>query len=257
MKVTKNPESKGELIEALATDVTEFIEREPRLFFNECDMQVRLCVYLQSTGHYEAVVPEYRIPLAELVSRGVPGTRDGKKWIMTGEFPWNNDIFADIVVKSHGQYACVELKYATAQLRNSLTLFDEPLLGNEEIIKTQAASNLVMYSYWKDVRRIEVITEKFHNVAGGVALLVTNDNTYWDKPRDNAKYLPFSTHADREITPGALVWNGQLSSENLKSHMPFHISGRYVCNWHPAGVTDVSRKGHPFKYILNIINKLK
>ncbi len=257
MKVKINPEPMGELIDTLATDVTEFIEREPRLFFNECDMQVRLCAHLHSTKHYRAVIPEYRIPLAELVSRGVSGTWDGRKWIMSQVFPWSNDIFADIVVESHGQYACVELKYATARLRDSLMLFDEPLRGNEEIIKTQAASNLVMYNYWKDVRRIEVIAEKFHNVAGGVALLVTNDNSYWDKPRTGAKYLPFSTHEGQEIHPGTLAWNGQVSSEILKSHMPFRISGCYGCNWRPAGVTAVSRKGDRFKYILNIINKLK
>lgn len=248
----------GDLIDTLAADVTEFIEREPRFFFNECDMQVRLCVHLLTTGHYKAVIPEYRIPLAELVSRGIQGTWNGKKWTMTQVFPWNNDVFVDIVVESgDGQYGCVELKYATANLRDKLAVFSEALRGNEEIIKTQAASNLVMYNYWKDVRRIEVVSDTFHNVAGGVALLVTNDNCYWDMPRKGVKYLPFSTHEGQEIHAGTLAWNGQVALGTLKEHSPFTMSGNYYCNWRPAGMTALSRKGDRFRYLLNIIHKSK
>lgn len=243
----------GALTDTLAADISRFIETEPRLFFNECDMQVRLCDSLMATRHYDAVMPEYRVPLAELVSRGVPGTREGRKWIMEAYFPWNNDIFVDIVVKAGTQFAGVELKYATTYLQDTLSVFDEPLLGGDEIIKNQAASDLVMYNYWKDVRRIEVIRDTFGHVAGGIALLVTNDACYWSAPRPGARYLTFSTHTGHCVGGGLLDWNGPGSPRVLESHMPFEMVGRYRCDWHPAGVAARSRRGDPFRYMLNII----
>lgn len=242
------------LIETLASDVATFIEKERGFFFNECDMQVRLCYYLLAKGKYDAVIPEYRVPLAELVERGVRAVRDGKRWEMSPSFPWSNDIFVDIVVESAGVFACLELKYATVPIRDSLCIFGEPPIDrNVKIIKNQSAQDLVMYNYWKDVRRIEILRDKFGTVAGGAAVLVTNDNVYWEPPRPEAGYVAFSTHEGNRVGGGIVDWCGTVSSSTRGSHAPFEMTGEYRPRWRESGLSAISVKGKKFRYIINTI----
>ena len=247
------------LIEALREEINSWLATQSGLLTGERDMQVSLALWLEKSGRFSRVHTEYRVPLAELKARGIPVEPDhklAKKWIPQLEFPWNNDVSVDIVVENSGRFALVELKYATREINATETLFGESLLTNVSIIKNQAASNIVMYNYWKDVRRIEILARKYANVDGGMALMITNCCDYWNPSRPNAKYAPFSMHEDHTVGPGTLDWIN-ASATNRKDYPQFLLSNAYVCHWEPTSITTLSRNGDPFKAMLSVIEKNK
>lgn len=93
----------------------------------------------------------------------------------------------DIVVMKSGEYIPIELKYKTREIP-SITIFrfgEE--LNNVQIVKNQSAQNEAKYAFWKDVRRIELLKQRFKAVSGGVALFLTNEDSYQTTPRAGAK----------------------------------------------------------------------
>lgn len=243
------------LIEALREEIGSWLATQSGLLTGERDMQVSLALWLERSGRFSRIHTEYRVPLAELKARGVPVEHNhalAKRWIPQPEFPWNNNVSVDIVAEISGRFALVELKYATREINTTETLFGEPLLTDVSIIKNQAASNIVMYNYWKDVRRIEILARKYANVDGGIALMITNCCDYWRPSRPNAKYAPFSMHDGHKVGPGMLDWIN-ASASNRKNYPPFLLSNAYVCGWKPTSISTLARKGDPFRAMLAVI----
>ena len=137
------------LVSVLRGDIERFLNTNTELMFNERDLQVRVATWLRDSGHYDKVDMEYAVPKEELEARGLE--------LKTLSFPWNNDLSIDVVVERLGEFAAVELKYATRPVDVKIDRFGEPLKTNCLIVKEQAASDLIMYNYWKDVRRIEAL----------------------------------------------------------------------------------------------------
>lgn len=223
-------------------------------FTNERDMQVKLARFLmtEKASHYDLVDTEYRVPLDELRKRHVD----------TRNFPWNNQISVDIVVRKGSTWACVELKYSTQKIDYKWTLFGEELLNKDyAILKNQAASDIVMYNYWKDVRRIEAITGAFSNVAGGLAVIVTNCNNIWEQPTPGVNYEVFSLHdrKGRQKIPhnvgGTISWGPNTGKNLLESYPSFELCGNYPCRWEPTNIEALTKKGTPFQYMITMINQ--
>ncbi len=137
------------LVSVLRGDIERFLNTNTELMFNERDLQVRVATWLRDSGHYDKVDMEYAVPKEELEARGLE--------LKTLSFPWNNDLSIDVVVERLGEFAAVELKYATRPVDVKIHRFGEPLRTHCLIVKNQAASDLIMYNYWKDVRRIEAL----------------------------------------------------------------------------------------------------
>ena len=222
---------KSALIAGLTEDVAAFIERQQELMFNERDFQMQLAVALRASGHYDDVDVEYFIPNALATSHG---------------YEWSSDLRLDLVVRVGDEYAVVELKYPTRRIITDIERFRTVLPG-VEIVKNHGAQDIVSYNFWKDVRRIEIIHELFPaNVAGGVAVMLTNDAYYVRGPRGGSICEPFSTAADRRHVHGTLDWTRPTAvTKGLPS---FTLSGDYSVTWH-----DTTIDGHQFHYTLIII----
>lgn len=49
-----------------------------------------------------------------------------------------------------------------------------------------------MYGFWKDVRRVELISQRFERVKGGLVLFLTNNESYLKAPRPTSNNFLFS-----------------------------------------------------------------
>jgi hypothetical protein len=203
-----------------------------------------------------------------LGTTGLPAQKksEGKAVFKDGadnNFPWPNDIYADIVVEKDGKFAIVELKYGTRVIDKSVrkhlasfeNRFGTPVTDN--IIKTQGADDIVMYNYVKDIRRIEHLSEKFPSLVGGVALLITNDHLYWTKPTPGVAYEKFSLHEGNSIRE--VCWSEEFSEEVKASHKEFVLAHTYTCHWKytafdkSGGDQAKQRKGCTFRYLISVI----
>jgi hypothetical protein len=114
-----------------------------------------------------------------------------------------------------------------------------------------------MYNYCKDIRRIEHLSEKFPNLVGGVALLITNDYLYWTKPTKSVAYDNFSLHDGNTIQK--VEWRKSFSENVRASHPNFYLSSSYTCQWHDTardhtnGEGKKQKKGYLFRYLLTTI----
>lgn len=224
--------TKTNLISTVACDIRDFIERQEELMFNERDFQMQLAVYLRSTGKYDDVDVEYYIPNSIATHAG---------------YEWVSDLRLDIVVSRDKQYMVVELKYPTRRVITDIHRFGT-LIPDVEIVKTHGAQDIVSYNFWKDVRRIEIIRSLFPDrVAGGIAVILTNETYYIRGPRPGTLCDAYSTANGRSNVHGTLAWTRpSATSKNLP---PFTLAGSYSMAWHETEIA-----GNKFYYSLIEIN---
>lgn len=239
---------RSSLLSFLRSDLEAFLATNKELMFNERDLQVRVASWLQESGHYDDVDMEYAVPKEELAARGVK--------IGEPSFPWTNDLSIDVVVEKNGEFAAVELKYATRPVDVKIDRFGEPMKTDCLIVKDQSANDIVMYNYWKDVRRVEILARCYPKVKGGVALMVTNSTIYWNTPRPDAGYRAFSTSEGNILRPGLLEWGKRIAASVVRSHPAFELDGTYPCHWTDTAVVArcaIGREKAPFRYLLSVI----
>lgn len=238
------------IIAQLLKDVEAWASTYASLLSDERDMQVQLAMYLANCGW--VVHTEYRVPLRELTGRlGLPFKPEEKD----PRFPWPNDISVDIVAERDGEFAAVELKYATRPIEQTEKIFDENLRDpKSQILKDQGAADLVMYNYWKDVRRIEALTSAFPALKGGVALIISNNRAFRTKPEGTPSYLGYSTFEGNTIGSGMLRWGDKAESIS-QSHPDFELTGQYLCHWLPTAMPFKSktRPAETFHYLISIV----
>ncbi len=162
------------LIRTVQKDILTFIEENEELFFNERDFQMHLALYLRNTNRYDDVDVEYYVPYQEL-----------------GNYVWESELRLDIVVRKGEEYVPVELKYKTKKVEKSFLRFEENI-HNAVIMKNQGAQDIGRYDFWKDVRRVELVHKRFSQVIGGVAVFLTNDNSYLRMPKEQSIDYLFS-----------------------------------------------------------------
>ena len=159
------------LIDIVREDVFAFLESNEELLFNERDFQMHLATWFRnSANHYDDVDVEYYVPRSEL-----------------DNYVWDSELRLDVVVKKDGEYLPVELKYKTKKVERDILRFDEVMHEKVVVMKNQGAQDLGMYDFWKDVRRVELVRNRFERVKGGLAVFVTNDSLYTkaSKPTSN------------------------------------------------------------------------
>lgn len=252
-----------DLITQLKTDINNWLKLDackeisskeiPSIFTCEADFQQRLCRHLLASGKYDIIIPEYKIPF-ELIKEIFDKNGYSVPSII---YPWSNDLRLDIVVKEKNsdKYAIIELKYATKEIYTN-TLFGETFGKQFQLLKNHDASNIVMYNYWKDVRRIEMICRNFKNVVGGLTVLLTNSDVYLNKPASStAAYSTFSTYNGHEIgeldSSTTLKWSKKVSIE--KNHPEFLIEGFYKCVWNDSCFYNPEMTNGIFRFLINEI----
>lgn len=180
---------RNNILTVVREDITAYLSQATDLCYNERDLQMRLAFWLvtKSQDAYDKVHLEYDVPVKELDQR--------LKQQGLSPYPWGNNLRMDLVVEKNGVFVPIELKYRTKSIKRSgrhNDRFGETMSSPVVILKNQAAQNEGRYDFWKDVHRIELVTHSFNNVAGGIALFVTNDESYFQKPNEKADYFRFN-----------------------------------------------------------------
>ena len=216
----------SKLIDIVRQDVFAFLESNNELLFNERDFQMHLATWLRnSDNHYDDVDVEYYVPKTEL-----------------DNYIWDSELRLDIVVKKGSEYCPVELKYKTKKVERQITRFDERLDDKVVVMKNQGAQDLGMYDFWKDVRRVELVRNRFKNVKGGLAVFVTNDQLYTKASRQNSNnYLLNMTEGKHSAIKH---WQNEDSAcAKMKSYKSFEVEKEYSIKWHHRNVDNI-----PFHY---------
>ena len=219
------------LIEIVQQDVFAFLESYNELLLNERDFQMHLATWLRNyANHYDDVDVEYYVPKTEL-----------------DNYIWDSELRLDIVVKKDGEYCPVELKYKTKKVESQISRFDEMLDDKVVVMKNQGAQDLGMYDFWKDVRRMELVRNRFKNVKGGVAVFVTNDQLYTKASRQNSNnYLLNMTEGKHSAIKH---WQNEDSAcAKMKSYKSFEVEKEYSIKWHHRNVDNI-----PFHYCVVFI----
>lgn len=216
------------LIEIVQQDVFAFLGSNEELLFNERDFQMHLATWLRnSINSYDDVDVEYYVPWQEL-----------------DDYIWESELRLDIVVKKDGEYCPVELKYKTKKIERKISRFDEVLHDKVVVMKNQGAQDLGMYDFWKDVRRVELVRNRFKNVKGGLAVFVTNDPLYTKASRPNSNnYLLNMTEGKHSVVKH---WQNEDSAcAKMKSYKSFEVEKEYSIKWHHRNIDNI-----PFHYCM-------
>lgn len=217
------------LCELVQTDILDFLAKNEELLFNERDLQMHLAIWLRASKNaYDDVDLEYYVPLHEL--RG---------------YVCKSEMRLDIVVKKNGEFLPVELKYKTKRLERSLPRFGEVLSSKIPVMKNQSAQNLGMYNYWKDVRRLELVCQRFASVKNGLAVFVTNDPLYTQKTRSTSTSYPFDM--SEGVHSKIKHWGGAGSS-CAKDYPDFEVEKDYAIHWNQKTID-----GEPFYYSIILV----
>ena len=200
------------LVDLVRNDVCAFLESNDELLFNERDFQMHLATWLRNSGNrYDDVDVEYYVPRQELEN-----------------YVWDSELRLDIVVKKDGEYCPVELKYKTKKVERQISRFDEDLTGNVVVMKNQGAQDLGMYDFWKDVRRVELVRNRFERVKGGLAVFVTNDNAYTKASKTTSNnYL---LNMNEGVHSRQKHW-ANPESTCAKTHPNFEVEKEYSIEW--------------------------
>ncbi len=188
-------------------------------FHSEEEIQLFLADCLRSARFYDNVFVEYYV---------------SKQLIPN--YHWQNDkkVSIDIVLQKQNSYLPLEIKYKTA-----FQLFPHFVFGSNHNVQLhdQKAQNEGCYSFWKDVRRIELFHSTFPNVGRGIVLFVTNDISYKRQARANCGYEPFSIHEGRQVAANTfLTWNGNIPEKRVEKFPGFPIDNTYSITWTPMNV---------------------
>lgn len=221
----------SKLIDIVQQDIFAFLESNEELLFNERDFQMHLATWLRkSANDYDDVDVEYYVPKIELPN-----------------YVWDSELRLDIVVKKDGEYCPVELKYKTKKVERQISRFDEMLDDKVVVMKNQGAQDLGMYDFWKDVRRIELVRNRFAKVKGGLAIFVTNDALYTkaSRPKSNNYLLNMNEGMHSPIKH----WQNENSAcAKMNSYKSFEVEKEYSINWHHRNVDNI-----PFHYcVVNV-----
>ncbi len=217
----------------LINDIEGFLKNFNDVLLSEIHLEVLLALHLKETGNYQDVYAEYTFP----------------KKVLGKEYQWgkeNDKVSVDLVIYKDDEYIPIELKFKTRKEELNINLF-----GCDKKIELamQGARNNTSYDFWKDVKRIEIIKNKFAYVKAGIVLFVTTDERYKKEPEKGSQYAPFSTHEKRVLKAGTkLAWDERKTkvSKNKKTRHPeFTVSHDYELNW-----KDVGSKKQELKYLL-------
>lgn len=199
----------------ISVKLQKHLQANPENFlFNELALQMFVARTLEDVFNPEEfkVHLEYSLPI---------------DWNMTfknGYSSWKTETpYIDIVLEKKGKdgslpmYIAIELKNKLEEVKlpkdiSFLRFGQEPnpdLKSGLVLVKDQGAQDEGRYDFWKDVKRIELLTEAFpNNVIGGFSLFLTND-PYYTQANEGCKYYKFGFKQNMEA--GLLFWNNNSS----------------------------------------------
>lgn len=151
-------------------------------------------------------------------------------------------IYLDIWCAQNENIIAIELKYKTQRLYVNVKEENFDLMN-------QSAQDHGRYDFLKDIQRLEQIVLNRNNIEG-YAIFLTNDSTYWSKPRKiQTVDSSFRIHHGR-ILKGELSWAHYASKGTKKGREEtIYIKNAYNMNW--QDYSEPSQKPYgKFKYLL-------
>lgn len=214
------------LVEVVKADIDSYLRlTHTEVLFNERDFQMHLAIYLKETEHYDDVDLEYFVPTDML---------DGYKDL------WNSELRLDILVRKGEEYCPIELKYKTKAIKSSLKRFGVPV-EDVVIVKNQGAQDLGMYGFWKDVKRVEMVKERFNAVKSGLSVFLTNDESYKKLSRETSNNREFCMCEG--MNSRSKHW--QRETKITVEYKGFDLSREYHITWDNANFG-----GYEFHYCI-------
>lgn len=174
---------------------------------------------MRSSGHYDDVDIEYYIPYTQL-----------------DDYIWENELYLDIVVEKDGEFLPVELKYPTAKITKKIARFGELMPEEVVIVKSHSAQNIVQYNIWKDVRRIELVKNRFQTVKSGFVVVLTNDNSYLLPHRQGSNAQNLSVEAGHHDQDRHWLHDSATASPRPG----FYLESAYDIQWHDCELGSTS-----------------
>lgn len=161
----------------------------------------------------------------------------------------NHLVFYDIVIEEKNQYFVIELKYKTRKA-------DITYKNNKYSLKNQSAQDFGRFDFLKDISRIEQWNQFNPNrtFVGGVAVILTNDSSYWEKTGENCNYEAFALKDETTIVAGKKEWG----SENLDYVGKARKDGLNILNDYDIKWVDYHKdENNEFRYLLEEIKTQK
>lgn len=242
-----------ELTKLVKEDLDEFFEslkKRPQPFFNENHFQVELAFFLRGKGKYDQVMLEYTLPKEMFNAIKHHSDPENK---MTG-YPWPNEsnVRIDIVLQKDSDYYAIELKYKLASDKVEMDRFGD---GSVVELKHQGAQNYGFYHFWKDVKRLELLKQRFPKVVGGIAVFLTNDSAYYEnKASETAIYFPLAFSSKASNYKSWAIEGNPQHKINLDRYPNMYLQGSYKPVWHSIGTMGCKKK--EFKYCLVAVDCL-
>ena len=212
------------LVDLAKQDVLAFLRTNQELLFNERDFQMHLATHLRTNSKFEDVDVEYFVPAEELEN-----------------YPWINrskkkaELRLDILVRKGEEFLPIELKYKTKRVEKELSRFEESI-PKVEVLKNHGAQDLGMYDFWKDVRRIELVRNRFKNVHNGLAVFLTNDSLYTTQTRNTSNNFLLNMAEGKH---GKEKHWQKPETACAKTHPDFEVEKEYCINWDTKQIEDV------------------
>ena len=234
--------SRTAFTQQVLNDIHAFLNPNARVFANERDLQMNLAVYLKCVKHYDVEV-EYHVPsgvIDTLLSQALPERCTYYPWLQpNSDKP--QEIYVDLVVGNGEEYVPIELKYKKKELRGDVELFGQNM-GYGVILKGDAAMNFSRYGFWKDVCRVEFLTENFNNVKNGIVLFLTNDVSYKMTPRkgSNCVNLAMGNGSDTYQKGEDCSWPfNPLMKKYYKSCPNFKLTRKHDVKWNDYPLVNI------------------
>ena len=177
-----------------------------KIFQSEAQFQFELAWELQKQGWEKAI-------LEDMTMKVVRNNKVVKKF------------YTDIVIEKDGYRVAIELKYKTAEYNgNGIELFDH------------GAVDLGRYDYLWDVHRIELFSGMStvndvvvpHKCNKGFAVLLTNENKYWEQNYIMCPDPPKTIDNQFRIGKGnAVLFGDTLDWEEKNGNRPKTVAGTF------------------------------
>ncbi len=152
--------------------------------------------------------------------------------------------YFDIILELNKAKLAIELKYKTKN--------GEEIMSNGEMfkLKNHQAHDLGRYDFLKDLMRLEKLREK--NSIRGYAIFLTNDPSYWNKPKSSKKHIDEEFHLfEGNTKQGTLKWlYGPKPGTTKGRDKKIKLIKKYKIKWYDYSVIEKTEKNNLFRYAI-------
>lgn len=154
-------------------------------------------------------------------------------------------VYHDISVQeAQRDQVFIELKFTTRFL-------DVESAGERFQLKDQRAQDVRRYDFLADIERLETTVAAYED-SRGVAILLTNDRTYWDQPdKEDTIDADFRLHPGNGPLTGDLEWSEHAAAGSTENRNdPIHLSHAYALTWRDYSEPAPDHDFGQFRYLL-------